>query len=405
MSDFGQPLSFEEIKQKSDQYILNTYKRAPIAFHFGQGEYLYDSENRPYLDFVSGVAVNALGHGDADLVEAIRDQADRIVHSSNLYYNQEQALLAEALIGHSFPGKVFFCNSGTEANEAAIKLARAFGHEKGGYGILSLEDSFHGRTTGAMTLTGQEKIHGGFGPLFPQVKYIPANDITALEAEIQRHGSELCALFLEPVQGEMGVIPMEKDYVRAARQLTREHNMLLIFDEIQTGIGRTGKLFAYEHFGIEPDVLTLAKALGSGYPIGAMIVQEQYARYLGPGRHGSTFGGNHLGARIAYETLKIIMSREILQHINGLSEYMFHRLNLMKSKYPFIKEVRGLGLHIGILLGRQCADIVDQCRNEGLLINCAGHGDAIRLVPPLTLSIESADKGLTILEKVFASVT
>ncbi|MCB1165879.1 MAG: aminotransferase class III-fold pyridoxal phosphate-dependent enzyme, partial [Leptospiraceae bacterium] len=343
-SDFTKPLSFEEIQEKSDKYLMGTYRRAPVAFYFGQGEYLYDSENNAYLDFLCGISVTNLGHGEADLIEAIRDQADRIIHTSNLFYNQEQALLGEALIEHSFPGKVFLCNSGTEANEAAFKLARRNGESlSGDCVIISLENSFHGRTTGAMAMTGQEKIRKGFGPLIPGTVHIPANDIEALESAFDQYSGRVAGFIMELVQGEGGIRPMDKDFVVRARELTTANNALLILDEIQTGIGRTGKLFAYEHYGIRPDAMTLAKALGGGMPIGAMIVADDFTHLLEPGMHGTTFGGNHVVARVAYETLRIIVGRELLKNVEGLSDYFFRRLRLLEQSSNIVKDVRGIG--------------------------------------------------------------
>ncbi|MBI3396479.1 MAG: aspartate aminotransferase family protein [Spirochaetia bacterium] len=398
MSDFQEPMKFSEIQEKSDKYILNTYKRAPLAFYFGQGEYLFDTENKRYIDFLSGISVTALGHGEADIIEAIRLQADRVLHTSNLFYSQEQAQLAEALIGYSFPGKVFFCNSGTEANEAAFKLARRFGEEKkNAFQMLSLEQSFHGRTFAAMTLTGQEKIHKGFGPLVEGVKYLPPNDEDALERAITENAGEICALFLELVQGEGGVRPLNKSYVKHARSLTLEHKILLVVDEIQTGIGRTGTMFAFEQYDIRPDVMTLAKALGSGFPIGAMIVADEYADVLVPRMHGSTFGGNHLGAAVAYETLRVIAGREILSNVNAVSEFIFRRLRSMAATLGIIKDVRGLGLHIGIELDRAAGPIVESCRDKGLLINATAD-TVIRLLPPLNISLETTATALDILE-------
>jgi len=397
--EFKNPLPFETIREKTEQFLFPTYTKAPVAFYFGQGEYLYDTENRQYLDFMSGIAVTSLGHGEADLIEAIREQSDRIIHTSNLFYNQEQALLAEALIGHTFPGKVFLSNSGTEANEAAFKLARSFGQKEknGAELILSLENSFHGRTTAGMCLTGQSKIHAGFGTLLKQHVYLPVNDLEVLEKQITDHGHEICALFIEPIQGEGGIHPIDKEYIQLARKLTEEHNILFVCDEIQTGMGRTGKLFAYEHYDIIPDVITLAKALGNGFPIGTMIAKEKFVKYLPPGMHGSTFGGNHLAARIAYETLKIIMGRELLDHVAALSDYIFHRLTEMKTKLPGIVEIRGVGLLIGVELDRPCAGAVARCRENGLIVNCTAQ-NTIRIMPPLNLSLESAAKGLDILE-------
>lgn len=399
---FETPLSFKDIKDKSDRYLALNIKRAPAAFYFGQGEYLYDTENKRYLDFLSGVAVTALGHGDADYIEAIREQADRVIHTSNLFYNQELALLAEALVTYSFPGRVFVCNSGAEANEAAFKLARLHGQTKGNANVVvSLRNSFHGRTLAGMCMTGQEKIHKGFGPLLEGIRYIEPNDIAMLEAEIEQNGHEICALILELVQGEGGVLPLDKDFVKIARQLTEENDIVLILDEIQTGMGRTGKLFAYEHYGIVPDVMTLAKGLGNGFPVGTMVIAEKFAGLMSAGTHGSTFGGNHLAARAAYETLKIIITRDLLLNVEALSDFFFRRLRAMQVKLPAIKDVRGLGLHIGIEIDRPGAGLVELCRERGLLINCT-HETTIRLVPPLNLSLESAAEGLDILETAFS---
>ena len=402
---FQKPLSLTEIKEKTEKFLFNTYAKLPRAFYFGQGELLYDTENKSYIDFMSGIAVTALGHGEADIVEAIREQSDRILHSSNLFYNQEQALLAEALISHTFPGKVFLCNSGTEANEAAFKLCRRYGQKsKGGAEwILSLKNSFHGRTAAAMSLTGQNKIHDGFGSLIPNHKYISVNDIPELEKEFEENGHNICGLFLEPIQGEGGIRILDKDFVQLARKLCNEYKIPLVFDEIQTGLGRTGKLFAYEHYDIEPDILTLAKALGNGFPVGAMIAKENYAALFSPGTHGSTFGGNHLASRVAYETLKIIMSREVLNHVNAIGDYITQRLILLKQKYEFIVEIRGLGLHIGMEMDRPCGDLVLLCLDNGLIINCTAV-NTIRIMPPLNLSLENAAKGLDILDRCLSEL-
>lgn len=398
MAEFEAPLPFKEIKEKTDKYVLGTYKRAPVSFYFGQGEYVFDTENKRYIDFLCGISVTSLGHGDADIIETIRTQADRIIHSSNLFYNQEQALLAEALVSYTFPGKVFFCNSGTEANEAAMKLARRYGVTKGSAAtVVTLEKSFHGRTMGSMTLTGQEKIHQGFGPLAGPVQYIPA-DQQALETVLNQKGAEICAVFLELVQGEGGVRPLSREFVHTARELTKENDILLVIDEVQTGMGRTGSFLAYEQYDIVPDVVTMAKALGSGFPIGAMIVADPFVDVLGPGMHGSTFGGNHLAAAVAFDTLRILHGREIIKNVQALSEYFFTRLRAMQAQIPVMKDVRGLGLLIGIELDQPGAPVVDACREAGLLINCTAD-TVIRLLPPLTISLEVAAEGLDILEK------
>lgn len=397
---FHKPLSFEEIKSKTEKYILNTYNRLPVCFYFGQGPYLYDSNQKQYIDFLSGISVSNLGYGESDIIEAICSQIDRIIHSSNLFYIEEQAMLAEVLIQYSFPGKVFFCNSGTEANEAAIKLARKFGLEKkdGAEIIVSLERSFHGRTMGSLSITGNEKVRKGFGSLLSNVEIIPPT-IEALEKVFEQKSDDICAFILEPIQGEGGVYPMTKEFIKRAREITKETNTLLIFDEIQCGIGRTGNLFAFQYYDVVPDVLTLAKGLANGIPIGAMIVGEEYTEIFTPGVHGSTFGGNHLACRVAYETLKILITRDILDNVSGLSEYFFRRLYQIKSRAPIIKEIRGIGLMIGIELIIPCKDIVLKCLENGLVINCTAD-NVIRLLPPLIIDLEIANQGLDILQKI-----
>ncbi|MCB1321376.1 MAG: aspartate aminotransferase family protein [Leptospiraceae bacterium] len=406
--DFFQSLSFDEIKARTDKYMLDLFRRAPVAFRFGQGEYLYDTDNKQYIDFLCGIAVTSLGHGEADIIEAIRDQAERVIHTSNLFYNQEQALLAEALVEHSFPGKVFFSNSGTEAIEAAFKLVRSYGQraKDGATRMVSFEGSFHGRTIAGMCLTAQEKIHSGFGPLLrpEDHAYLPRNDIDILEKEFEENGTNLCGLFIELIQGEGGINVMDQAFMRRCRELCDEYDVLLVADEIQTGIGRTGKLFCFENYQITPDIMALAKGLGNGFPIGAIVVAEDYCDYLQRGQHGSTFSGGHLATRVAFETVKIIMTRDILKNIPALSDYFFQRLNALKSKYKSVVDVRGIGLHIGVELNQPCADVVTACRENGLLVNCTAE-NTIRIMPPLNISLERAAEGLSILEKVFAANT
>jgi len=402
MSDFKQPLPLATIKEKYSRYMLPNYSPADVAFYFGQGELLYDTDNKQYIDFLSGISVTNLGHGEADIVEAIREQAERILHSSNLFYNQEQALLAEALIQHSFAGRVFFCNSGTEANEAAFKLARSHGQKRkdGASEFVVLENSFHGRTLASMSLTAQTRVQSGFGPLLDGIHRVAANDREALEKLFEQRGTSLCGMIVELIQGEAGIHPLDPGFVKLARDLCTEHNVLLIIDEIQTGFGRTGKLFCYEHSGILPDAMTLAKALANGLPMGALIVAEGHETLLSGGMHGSTFGGNHLVARVAYETLRIIMGRELLAHAAALSEYFFRRLRLLQAERPdLIADVRGLGLHIGVELKRPGKDIVNVCLSQGLVLNCTAE-KVLRIMPPLNMSLENADVGLSILERV-----
>lgn len=401
--DFFQGLSLDEIKEKTSEYVLGTYGYPlGVAMSFGQGEYLYDTEGKQYIDFLCGISVTNLGHGDADIVEAVRDQAERLMHTSNLFYNQEAALLAEALVNHSFPGKVFFTNSGTETSEAAFKLARSYGQQaKGGASvIITHENSFHGRSTAGMSMTGQEKIHSGFGDLLRpgDMVYLPRNDIDIFEKTVSENASNICAFAFELVQGEGGIHVLDKEYVQAAHQICAENDILFIADEVQTGIGRTGKLFAYEHYEIVPDAMALAKALGNGFPIGALVIANEYTPYLTAGQHGSTFGGNHLATRVAFETLKAIVTRELLNNVTAISEYALRRLRVFEKQYAFVKEVRGLGLHLGLELEHSGPELVTAAREKGLLVNCtAGH--TIRIMPPLNISLERVAEGLDILEE------
>lgn len=390
-----------EIKDLSDKYLLNTYNKYPVTFQYGVGEMLYDQDNKAYIDFQSGIAVTNLGHGEADIIEAIRVQTDKIMHSSNLYYSEGQAKLAQVIIENSAPGKVFICNSGTEANEAAFKLMRKHGIAKNLMKpvILALDGSFHGRSTASMSMTGNSSIREGFGDLVPDIHFITPNDEDSLISAFDNYGENVCGLIMELIIGEGGIIPMTQSFVNLARKLTEETNSLLIFDEIQTGMGRTGKMFCFEHYGFAPDAFTLAKALGSGFPIGALVVAEEYTSLLGKGAHGSTFGGNHLACAVAYETFRIILSRNLLEGIETISTNMFQRLETMKSLYPIVKEVRGKGLHIGLDLNVPSRPIVEECLKRGLVVNSTANS-VIRIMPPLTISLEKAAEGMDILESV-----
>lgn len=391
----------DTIKDLSDKYLLNTYNRYPIAFQYGVGEMLYDQDNKPYIDFQSGIAVTNLGHGEADIIEALRVQTDKIMHSSNLYYSEEQAKLAQVIIENSAPGKVFICNSGTEANEAAFKLIRRHGITKNLEHpvILALEGSFHGRSTGAMSMTGNQAIRDGFGELIGDVHFVTPNDEQSLISAFDKYGENIAGLIMELIIGEGGIIPLTHGFVNLARKLTEETNSMLVFDEIQTGMGRTGKMFCFEHYGFAPDAFTLAKALGSGFPIGALVVAEEFTPLLGKGMHGSTFGGNHLACAIAYETFRIILSRNILEGIETISTNMFQRLETMKSTSPIVKDVRGRGLHIGVELTIPSRPIVEECLRKGLIVNSTAN-NVIRIMPPLTISLEKAAEGMDILESV-----
>jgi acetylornithine/N-succinyldiaminopimelate aminotransferase len=390
-----------EVKERSAKYLIGNYAPYDVVFKYGAGELLFDTNNKQYIDCLCGVAVTNLGHSDADIIDVVHKQADMLFHTSNWFYSEEASLLAESLIAHSFPGKVFFCNSGTEANEAAFKLARkyAVSRDKHNPVMLSLKQSFHGRTIASMGMTGQEKIREGYGDLLPGFEYVEVNNEESLEEAFERNNGNISGLILELVIGEGGIIPLTQSFVNLARKLTQENDALLIFDEIQTGMGRTGKLFACEHYGIIPDAMTLGKALGSGIPIGALIVSTPFAGVLGPGSHGSTFGGNHMATAVAYETLRILISREIVENVPALSEFAFTRLRLMKTKYPIIKDVRGLGLHIGVDFTIPSKSIAVECLKEGLIVNSTAD-TVIRIMPPLNIGIERLDEALQIFEKV-----
>ncbi|RME92927.1 MAG: aspartate aminotransferase family protein [Candidatus Hydrogenedentota bacterium] len=388
----GSFLSFEEIEKLDKKYVLNTYNRMPVAFRYGSGEFLYDTEGKEYIDFLSGIAVTALGHANADLIEALNRQADLLWHTSNLFYNEQQALLARALIEVTFPGKVFFCNSGTEANEAAFKAMRAYGvsQNPAKVKIIALDKSFHGRSTASMSMTGQEKIHSGFGPLLDNIEYVPANDIDSLVAAFDE---TVCGIIMEPIQGEGGVVPLQADFLEAARELAEDYKALLVLDEVQTGIGRTGKYFAYQHFPIRPDILTVAKGLGGGFPIGAAIIAEEFTDVLKAGMHGSTFGGNHLACAVGYEVLRSIESHKLLENAEKMGQYLIEKLKNLPVKA--ITEVRGVGLLIGIVLPKkvQARPLVKEALKHGLVIGRAGE-NILRLAPPLVVRKTTIDRAV-----------
>ncbi|MDH4199375.1 MAG: aspartate aminotransferase family protein [Spirochaetia bacterium] len=396
-------LSFEEVKKLDEKYILDTYSRMPVCFAYGSGEFLYDEKGTEYIDFLSGIAVTALGHAHADLVETLLHQADLIWHSSNLFYNQQQALLARALIEISFPGKVFFANSGAEANEAAIKFIRSYGLEKNKSKIIALKNGFHGRTFGAMSVTGQKKIHDGFGPLLENITFIEPNDIKSLEAALS---DDTAGLIMEPVLGEGGIIPLTREFLQKSRELCYKHKALLVFDEIQTGMGRTGNYFAWQEFNIAPDVMTLAKGLGGGFPIGAMVVAEKYKDVFHSGMHGSTFGGNHLAAAIGYEVIRLIEYHKILENVRTMGSHLMEKLWTLKDKYPDkVVEVRGKGLLVGLVLkeGIQARPLVQKALEKHLVIGRAAE-NVLRFAPPLILREKTMDKAFTKIEELVKEI-
>jgi len=393
--------------RERDAYHATTYSRFPIALVRGKGCRVWDHEGQKYLDFFGGLAVDNLGHSHPRLVQAISAQARRLIHVSNLYYTIPQIELARELVRRSFADRVFFCNSGSEANEAAIKLARKYSQEKRrprGYEIITMENSFHGRTLASLTATGQRKYQKGFEPLVPGFRHVPYDDLAAVQKAI---GEKTCAVMVEPIQGEGGVRVPSPGYLRGLRRICSRKGLLLILDEVQTGMGRTGKLFAYEHEGIEPDILTLAKALAGGVPMGAMLAKEEVARSFTPGSHASTFGGNPLACSAALATLRTLRDEGLVENAAKMGGYFLGRLQRLKGKYPFIKEVRGKGLMLALELTPNLAvegkDIVKRCLERGLMINCTAE-TVIRFLPPLNVTREEIDEALAILEGVLREI-
>ncbi len=381
-------------------HVAKTYGRYPLVPVSGKGSWLTDIDGKKYLDFLSGVAVNNLGHCHPKVVAALQEQAGKLLHCSNFYHIPQQIELAELLCKHSFGDRVFFCNSGAEANESAIKLARKYStenHNSERGEVITAVASFHGRTIGGISATGQEKVKAGFNPLLPGFKHVPFGDIDALREAITPSS---CAIMLEPVQGEGGVNMPPNGYLLAVRELCDEKKLLLIFDEVQVGCGRTGSLFAYEQEGVEPDVMTLAKALAGGPPIGAMIAKEKYAAALGPGTHGSTFGGNPLMSAAALATLKVLLEDGVLDNCLVMGTYLRQKLEELQEQFSFIVEVRGRGLILGMELSINGGEMVKTALERGLLINCTVD-KVLRFLPPLTVSKDEIDTMLQILEGIF----
>jgi predicted acetylornithine/succinylornithine family transaminase len=392
--------SITQIVERAGNVLMHTYARIPVAFEKGQGCRLWDQDGRVYLDFLAGIAVTALGHSHPRVVETLKSQAEKIMHTSNLYHITNQIALAEQLVAHSFADKVFFCNSGTEANEGAIKLARRYSTEK--YGpqkttILCMKNSFHGRTLGSLSATGQEKFQKGFGPLVPGFSFVPFNDLSALE---NSWNDTVCAVFMEPVQGEGGIKVPDKGFLKAVKKLCRERQALLILDEIQTGLGRTGTLFCHEQFETQPDIMTLAKSLGNGLPIGALLTTNEVAAVFQPGTHAATFGGNPLVTSVARTVLSILLEEEFLPRVRKIGAYFQDQLLQLKEEFPQILDVRGMGLLLGMALDRPGKPIVDACLQKGFLINCT-QDTILRFVPPLIVEQEEIDALIKTLRDLF----
>ncbi len=394
----------EQWVERSDRVIMKTYGRYPIVPVRGEGCRVWDADGREYLDFLAGVAVNNLGHCHPRVVRAIQEQAATLIHCSNYYQIPQQIELAELLCSHSFADKAFFCNSGAEANEASIKLARKYSRETFDnperYGIITAADSFHGRTMATVSATGQEKIQRFFDPLLHGFAHVPFNDLAALEAAIT---PQTCAVMLEPIQGEGGINAPSAAYMQGVRELCDRHRLLLILDEVQVGMGRTGKLFAHEHFGIRPDIMTLAKALAGGAPIGAMLATDAVAASFSPGTHGSTFGGNPLVTAAAVATIRTMLEEGLLNRCEEMGEYLHGELETLGTKYPFVKEVRGIGLMIGMGLSIPGAEIVKKGHQRGLLLNVT-HDTVLRFVPPLVVTKQEVNRMIEILDGIFKEI-
>ena len=380
-------------KRKAEKYHFDLYGRYPIALVKGKGSKVWDDERNEYIDALAGIAVNSLGHCHPRIVKTIQKQSAKLMHVSNFYYNEPQSNLAEKLVDLSGLDRAFFCNSGAEAVEGAIKLARKYSNDKGKTGvILSMENSFHGRTLGTIAM-GKEKYQTGFQPIPAGFKRVPFNDSKALEASVN---DNTVGIILEPIQGEGGIIEVTEEYLKTARRLCDEFDIPLIFDEIQCGIGRTGKMFAFQHYGIKPDILTLAKALGSGFPIGAVVAKENVASAFEHGNHGTTFGGNPLACAVALETLDVIDDENICDMARVRGNYLMTRMHDLSQNWSAIKEVRGKGLMIGIELAFPGGPVVTEMMKRGVLSNCASN-NVIRLVPPLIITKEEIDTVVDVL--------
>lgn len=396
-------MNTQEIMEMGQKYVMNTYGRLPMALVKGEGAWVWDAEGRKYLDFVAGLAVNSLGHCHPRVVAAIREQAGTLMHVSNLYWIEPQVKLAELLVENSALDKAFFCNSGAEANEGAIKLARKYARKYLGpdkYEIITFEKSFHGRTLAAITATAQPKYQKDLDPLPPGFKYVPFNDFTALEAAVS---ANTCAIMMEPVQGEGGVNVADYDFMQKVKQLCADKHLLLIFDEVQCGLARTGKLFAYEHFGAEPDIMTLAKAVAGGFPMGVLMAKEKVAECFQPGDHASTFGGNPLASAAGYAAMSILADPSFLAETAAKGEYFENQLQKLQNKYSFITDVRGKGLILGLGIKVEGKQIVDACLANGLLINCVG-SNVLRFLPPLIVSREDIDTAVAIIDQAMSQL-
>lgn len=389
----------DEVIALEKQVILQTYTRPAFVLERGNGVHLFDTEGNRYLDFVSGIAVNAFGYGDYDILETLKSQASRLIHCSNLYFTEPQVELARLLVAHSFADKAFFCNSGTEAIEGVIKFARRWGHERFDQPktrIITMTGSFHGRTYGALSATGQPKFQRGFEPMVPGFATAPFNDLEAVRETVTE---DTCAILVEPLQGESGVNPADQAFLEGLRSLCDERKMLLIFDEIQFGLARSGALFAYQHFGVEPDLMTLAKPLAGGLPVGAVLLRDEVAQHLVPGDHGTTFGGGPLVCSVACKVFEKMMDPKLLEQIKERGAYLHAALNRLKNRRPQIKEVRGFGLIAGVVTEYEPKVLVEAFRKRNVLV-CTSGKDAVRFLPPLIIEKQHVDEVVDVFDEI-----
>jgi acetylornithine/N-succinyldiaminopimelate aminotransferase len=391
--------NLQQIADLEKRFLLPTYNRYPVAFERGKGVFLFDFEGRKYLDFVAGLGVNALGHSHPRIVKTIREQAAKLIHVSNLYYNEYQGQLAERLCQLSGLDRVFFSNSGTEAMEGAIKLARLAGHRAGGDAkcqLVALQGSYHGRTFGAMSLTGQDKYRKGFEPLLDNVTFVEQNNIESLRSAVN---ANTCAIVLEPIFGEGGILECSTDFLRECRALADQYQAALILDEIQCGLGRTGTIFAFQGFNVVPDIVTIAKPIAAGLPLGAFLSKERFASAISPGQHGTTFGGGPLACRVALEYLAIVEQEHLLENVAKVGGYLHQQLQELVGKYCSTREVRGRGFMQGLVLDIPARPIVEQGLAEGVLFNVTQE-TVVRFLPPFLLEEKHVDKGIRVLKKL-----
>jgi len=392
----------QDVVELEKEYLLQNYARHPLVLHRGDGPYMWDVDGKRYLDFIAGIGVNALGQNHPRIVRVIQDQAAKLIHTSNLFYNEFQGPLAKRIAEVSGLQRTFFTNSGTESTEGALKMIKAHGHDRSPekIEIVSLENSFHGRSLGALSITGQPKYRKDFEPLIPGVKFVPANDITALEAAVT---SRTAGIFMEWIQGEGGIIPMDTAFMKRARELADQHDALLCFDEIQCGVGRTGKYFGYQLADpfVMPDIMIAAKPVACGIPLGIIVANERAAKSIRPGMHGSTFGGNALAARVALEFFDIL--EDLLPSITRVGEYFRSELRRLAKQFAFITEVRGYGLMVGVQLNIPGKYIVARAMQEGLLLNCT-HDTVLRFLPPYIVTEKEIDEAIGILDRVFQNI-